>query len=64
MARAIRVVDPFEVMCSRTKVLNSISFEKDSSGRTPVRKEQSRVEGWCTFRKASVVRCLQQTSRI
>lgn len=26
-------MDPFEVVCAGTEVLNSISFKKDSSGR-------------------------------
>lgn len=30
---AMRAVDRFEVVCAGTKVLNLISFEKDSSGR-------------------------------
>lgn len=30
---AMRVADPFQVVCASTKVLNSISFEKDGGGK-------------------------------
>lgn len=33
---AMRVVDAFEVVCASFMVLNLVSFEKDSSGRSVV----------------------------